>query len=347
MTMVTSGAGRHVLITGGAGYIGSVITGKLLRRGDHVTVVDNLLFGGESVLAYLPDPHFHFMRADVCQPGVLKQAVSASEKAGAPPPSAVVHLAAIVGFPACQSLGREAVWHINVDAVRRVLDDAETLGVEKMVYTSTYSVYGIAPDGKPVTEDTPLNPQSLYAESKIAAEALLLDAVRGARCAPLIMRIATLFGGSPRMRFDLIVNQFVLEAYTHGELLIYQGHYARSFVHIRDVVDGLVYGLDAPAEKVRGQIYNLGSREGNYTKEEIVALTLEVLPETIVRREVLSFAGDMRDIRVSFDRIERELGFCAQRSVAQGIDEVLHLLRSGLISDPNCERYRNSPPIVQ
>lgn len=347
MTKSTPEADHHVLITGGAGYLGSVITGALLRCSYHVTVVDDLLFGGESLLAYFGNPRLHFLKADICQPGVLKRALQVSAKEGAPPPTALIHLAAIVGFPACQAVGREAVWRVNVDSVRRMLDEVDRLGFEKMLFASTYSVYGIAPNGEVVNEETPLNPQSLYAESKIAAEELIKIAAQEIHCAPLIFRLATLFGVSPRMRFDLIINQFVLEAFSQSELLIFQGDYSRSFVHIEDIVDGVKLGLDAPREKISGRIFNLGSQRGNYTKDEVVSLIQEVLPETTVCYKELDFRQDMRDVRVSYERAELELGFNVQRSVSQGINDVLHLLRSGLISDPYSEKYRNAPSIVQ
>jgi nucleoside-diphosphate-sugar epimerase len=345
--MLTSEADHHVLITGGAGYIGSVVTGELLKCGYHITVVDDLLFGGESLLAYVGNPRFHFLKADVCQSGVLKRAVRISEEEGAPSPTAIIHLAAIVGFPACQSLSREAVWRVNVDSVHRILEDLDSLEITRLLFASTYSVYGIAPDGKPVNEEAPLNPQSLYAESKIAAEALLLDASREIHCAPLIYRFSTIFGVSSRMRFDLMINQFVLDAYSRGELLVFHGNYARSFIHIQDVVDGLRLGLDAPRENIRGRIFNLGSQRCNYTKNEIVSFIQEILPEVRVSHTDLDFEQDMRDVRVSFERVERELGFTARRSVYQGINDVLQLLQSGLISDPFCERFRNAPTIVQ
>lgn len=338
--------GRNILITGGAGYIGSVLTDALLRRGDHVIVVDNLLYGGEPLLNFIYNPAFHFMCADVCQAGVLKQAASLAEADGAPPVSAVVHLAAIVGFPACKAMSKDIVWRTNVDAVRRVIGDADDMGVERLIFSSTYSVYGTAGDDKPVIEQSQLNPQSLYAETKVEAENILLENSRVSGCFPLIFRFATLYGASSRLRFDLIVNQFVLQAYTQGSLLIYQPEYSRAFVHVRDVVAGILLGLDAPEENVRDQVFNLGARDGNYTKDEIVELILRVLPETQVRYENLTFAGDMRDIRVSFDKIHKVLGFETQWTVPQGIDEILYILKTGLIKNPYDERYRNAHFIV-
>lgn len=339
---MNAGAQKHILITGGAGYIGSMLSGELLRKGYRVTVVDDLLFGGESLLAYLPNPDFSFVKSNVWEPRAIREAV----RGGWPTPSAVVHLAAIVGFPACQAVGRQVAWRYNVEATQRVFEQSVDLGVERFLYASTYSNYGLSPDGKPVTEESPLNPQSLYAETKIAAERYLLGQAH-APTAPLIFRIATLYGLSPRTRLDLIINQFVLEAYTRRELLIYQRGYSRSFLHIQDAVRGLVLGLESPEEKVRGQVYNLGTDTGNCTKDEIVRLVLKRLPETVVRYKDMTFGGDMRDITVSFEKAARDLGFQAQFTPDDGVREVLHALRYGLISNPQDIRYRNALFIVQ
>lgn len=334
---------KHILVTGGAGYIGSILTGELLRLGYRVTVVDELMFGGQSLLAYLAHPNFHFVKADVSQPGAL-QAVLAGTP-GWPRLDAVVHLAAIVGFPACKAAGKDKAWRYNVEATQRVFDLADSLGASRFIFSSTYSNYGVSLDGKPVAEDAPLNPQSLYAETKIAAEQFLLDQ-NDAICAPLVFRFATLYGASPRTRFDLIINQFTLDAYTKGELLIYQRGYSRSFVHIRDIVRGIILGLHIPEEKVRAQVYNLGSEQGNYTKDEIVALVVDNVPGTVVRYKELSFEGDMRDVAVSFAKVRRELGFETQFTPLDGVREVLHVLSTGLILDPLGQQHRNAQFIV-
>ncbi len=333
---------RHVVITGGAGYIGSLLATELLAQGFYVSVVDDLLFGGESLMGLFYHPRFHFYRGDVTQPRVLHSAL----RRDWPPPEAVVHLAAIVGFPACQAVGRTVAWKYNVEAVERVYGQAVALGVERFVFSSTYSNYGRTADGKPVDETSPLTPQSLYAETKVAAEEFLHGQADGA-AAPLIFRFATLYGLSPRTRFDLIVNQFVLEAFTRRELIIYQRGYSRSFVHIHDVVRGIILGLNAPEDKVRGQVYNLGTEAGNYTKDEIVGLVIKRLPETVVRYKDLTFGGDMRDITVSFAKVRRELGFAARKTVNEGVREVLFALKTGLIKEPWHQRYRNARFIVQ
>ena len=335
-------AEKHVLITGGAGYIGSLLTGALLRNGYCVTVVDELLFGGDSLSAYLPHPNFRFIKSNVWEARAIRDAV----KGEWPVPEAIVHLAGIVGFPACQAVGRQVAWRYNVEATQRVFEQAVDLGVGRLIFSSTYSNYGLAADGAAVTEESPLNPQSLYAETKIAAERYLLGQKEEAT-ALLLFRFATLYGISPRTRFDLIVNQFVLEAWTKRELLIYQRGYSRSFVHVRDVIRGIIMGIEAEEETVRGQVFNLGSEKGNHTKDEIVSLILKRLPETQVRYKDLTFGGDMRDITVSFEKVRAELGFETELSVDDGVREVLHALQDGLIRDPQDMRYRNAQFIVQ
>jgi nucleoside-diphosphate-sugar epimerase len=305
----------HVLVTGGAGYIGSLLVGLLLGRGHRVTVLDDLLFGGETLLAHWHHPHFRFVKGDVSDSAQVDRALC-----GASPCHAVVHLAAIVGFPACEAVGRAQAWRTNVEATQCLFAAAEAARIERFLFASTY---------------------------KIAAEQYLLAQAPRSRCAPLVFRFATLFGVSPRTRFDLIVNQFVLEALTKGELVIYQRGYSRSFVHVRDVVDGILLALAAPEARIRGQVYNLGSDQGNATKDEIVRLVQKHVPGLKITYKDLSFDGDMRDITVSFARIRRELGFVPQISVEQGIVEVRDALRLGLIRDGADSRYRNAHLIVQ
>ena len=333
---------KHILITGGAGYIGSLLTSELLRAGNYVTVVDALLYGGESLLGFMSHPDFHFSKADVTEPGSIRPALTRNW----PKPDAVVHLAGIVGFPACQAVGKQAAWRHNVEAVKRVYEQSSELGSGRFVFASTYSTYATPVDEKPVTEESPLTPQSLYAETKIAAEEYLLEQKQSA-AAPLIFRLTTLYGMSPRPRFDLLVNQFVLDAYTRRELIIYQRGYSRSFIHVQDVVRGIISGMEAPEGNIRGQIYNLGTENGNCTKDEIVGLVIKRLPETMVNYKNLTFGGDIRDITISFEKIHRELGFTARLTLDDGVREVVHALRTGIIRNPLDEKYTNARFIVQ
>jgi nucleoside-diphosphate-sugar epimerase len=244
-------------------------------------------------------------------------------------------------------VGEAVARRFNVEATRLVREQAEEAGVERLVFASTYSTYGVSADGRPVDEQSPLRPQSLYAQTKIAAEQLLLERAKHAAAAPVVLRFATLFGISPRTRFDLIVNQFVLEALTRRRLVIYQRGYARAFVHVRDVCEAIGLALAAPDAAVRGQIFNVGSDAGNWTKDELVRLVQKHVRDVEVEQRDLSFGGDMRDIRVSFAKIRETLGFEARIDVERGVQELRDAIEGGLLSQPSERRHRNAEFIVQ
>lgn len=332
---------KHILITGGAGYLGSLLIGRLLHLGYAVTAVDDLLYGGESLLAYFSHPNFQFVKANVCE----QRSILNSINHGWAPPQAVVHLAGIVGFPACQAVGRQVAWRYNVESTEIVYQQSLDLGVSRFLFASTYSIYGPSLDGKPLTEEAPINPGSLYAETMFNAERFL-KSNKDAACIPVIFRMAHLYGLSPRPRFDLMVNQFVLDAYLRREMVIYQRGYSRAFMHVRDAVDGLVLGLTARDETIRDQVFNLGSEAGNLTKDEIANIILMRLPETTVRYKDLTFGGDMRDFQVSFKKVHEILGFNSQFEVSDGVREILQALRSGIIENPRDNRYRNAQFVV-
>jgi len=330
---------KEVLITGGAGYIGSLLCGVLLEQGYRVKVLDDLFCGGESIIPYLTHPRFHFIKCNL-----IDKEVSRPHFAGV---DLVVHLAAIVGFPACQQVGEKVAWLYNYKATQNVFELAEEYGVERLVFASTYSNYGLSQDGRPVTEDAPLFPQSLYAETKIASEKYLLEQVSHSHCAPIVLRFATLFGISPRTRFDLIINQFVLEARERRKLIIYQRGYHRSFVHVRDVVRAIQMVFEADIKKVRGEVFNVGSDNNNCSKNQIIELIQKWVPGVAVEYKDLTFGGDMRDIKVSFEKIRDVLGYTTQYTIEDGICEVYEAIESGLIKEPKSERYRNAQFIVQ
>jgi nucleoside-diphosphate-sugar epimerase len=313
----------NVLITGGAGYLGSHLCGELLYRGHAVTIVDSLIHGGNSLLAYRTHPRFAFHKADVRDREAIRPFFEDIE--------AVVHLAAVVGYSACAQAGEECSYGVNLEGTKNVFELAEAAGARRLVFSSTYSNYGVSPDGLPVNEESPLSPQSLYADTKIAAERFLLERAPASACAPVILRFSTVFGPSPRTRFDLIINQFVWQAVTEKKLVIYQKDYNRSFVHVGDISRAVMAALDASEDKTRGRIFNVGRNDGNYTKAEIVSLIEREVPGLLVEYRDLSFDGDMRDVRVSFDRIERTLGWKARISVPDGVREMVDLIGSGLL----------------
>ena len=258
----------------------------------------------------------------------------------------VVHLAAIVGFPACDKVGRDYAWRINVQGTQNVWQAANKAGVKRFIFASSYSNYGESQQGELVTETSPLQPKSIYAETKIEAEKYLLCRGSSDITAPTCLRLATVFGLSPRTRFDLIINQFVLDALTKGVLEIYQTDFKRSFVHVRDVARAIAAMMDAPIEMVRNQVFNVGSESCNISKQKLVEMIKLSIPKLNVIYRDVSFAGDMRSIHVSFEKIRRTLAFEAKTSVAEGIEELIGAIQNGVIADPHNNRYRNHPTIL-
>jgi len=320
----------HIVITGGAGYLGSALAARLLRLGYRVTVMDNLLYGGEALMSFLPHPNFHFSRQDINDPLCLKNALLSDWES----PMAIFHLAGIVGFPACQAIGKQAAYYYNLDGTANILAQSKKANIDKLVYASTYSVYGKQDNPTPQDESSNAQPESLYAETKLAAEKHIREA------GGTVLRLASVFGLSPRTRFDLIVNQFVLDAFVKRELLIYQRGYTRSYIHVQDVLDALVLVLEA--QGLEGEIFNLGSASGNYTKDKVVEMVIKRLPDTLIEYKDLTFGGDRRDISVSFEKIQKRLGFSAKTPVDEGIKELVNALRWGLIREPTHIRYRNA-----
>lgn len=321
----------NVLVTGGAGYVGSTLVPMLLNRGHRVRVLDSLMHGGDTLLGSWAHPCFEFIRGDVRDAATVRAALAGID--------AVVHLAAIVGDPACARAPEEAR-AINLDASLALIDAAKAAGVSRFVFASTCSNYGKMkdPDGY-VDENSELAPVSLYAETKVAVERALLDGASDDGFIGTPLRFATVFGVSPRMRFDLTVNEFTMEMLTKGKLVVFGEQFWRPYVHVADAARAITMVLEAPAEVVRGQVFNVGSTDQNYQKQQLVELIQPHAPGAKV--EYVHKAEDPRDYRVSFSRINEQLGFETTRGVPDGIREVASLVRSGVIQNFADERFRN------
>lgn len=318
-----------VLVTGGAGYVGSVLVSELLANGHAVRVLDSLSHGGRSLLAHWTNPSFEFIRGDVRDVATVKRAVAGVD--------GVVHLAAIVGDPAC-ARQPELANAINLEGSLSVLRESEAAGVSRFVFASTCSNYGKMKDADSyVDENSDLTPVSLYARTKVAIEDAVL-APSLAMCATSL-RLATVFGTSPRMRFDLTVNEFTYEMATTKKLLVFGKQFWRPYIHVHDVARGFITVLTAPAGAVKSRVFNLGSTAENYTKDDLVRLIGGHVPDAVV--EFVEKTEDPRDYRVSFARIEKELGFKVTRTVPNGIAEVLQLVEDGVIVDGLGPEYRN------
>jgi nucleoside-diphosphate-sugar epimerase len=320
----------RTLVTGGAGYLGSVLSQALIEQGHHVRVLDNLLHGGRALLSIFGHPRFELLVGDVRDPGTVERAVEQVD--------AVVHLAAIVGDPAC-ARDPEAARAINERGSMRLIEAARAARVRQFVFASTCSNYGRMSDTSVLaTEEHELRPLSLYAETKVAIERELLDG-RTSPMAVTVLRFATLFGVSPRMRFDLTVNQFVMEMLVRRKLVVFGEQFWRPYVHVRDAARAIATVLGAPADTVRGQVFNVGRTDENYRKIDLVDIISRRVAGATV--EFVSVADDPRDYKVSFERIRSALSFRPTRLVPDGVEEVARVIESGVLGTVDDPTYSN------
>ena len=320
-----------VLVTGGAGYIGSVLVRQLLNKGFAVRVLDSLKFGGEALYDVMLHPNFEFMKGDVCNSKDVKEALEGID--------AIAHLAAIVGDPACKKFSEEANatnWNGSVD----LFEAAEKAGVKRFVFASTCSNYGKMPDPDSfVVETSTLNPVSLYAELKVKFEKFLLEERRDSAICSTALRFSTVYGFSPRIRFDLTVNEFTRNATIKGEQEIWGAQFWRPYCHVNDLARSVVLVLETAEEKVRANVFNVGSNEENYNKGMIIEEVCKVVPN--VKVHYVEMNEDPRDYRVNFNKITNELGFTITKKVPEGIEEIYRLLKTGIITDSFAQKFRN------
>ena len=320
-----------ILLTGGAGYIGSTLTPFLLAAGHQVRVLDYLAYGGQSLLGVWTHPCFEFIRGDIRDREILRTAVAGRD--------AVVHLAAIVGDPAC-SREPDLARSTNLDASLSLIAESQSAGVERFIFASTCSNYGKMKDtSQYVDEESELSPVSLYAETKVAVETALLESGRSEHWCPTPLRFATIYGVSPRMRFDLTVNEFIMEILTKKRLKVYGGQFWRPYVHARDAARAIDLVLNSSPALVGGRVFNVGATDQNFQKRQLVAMIHPYAPDAVV--EFVFKAEDPRDYRVSFARITDQLGFKITRTVAEGIAEIAHLVRENVVDNFADQKYRN------
>ncbi len=327
---------KKVFITGGAGYIGSIMVRRLLQEGYQVICADILNFGGGSLLGIWDHPRFELKKVDIMDHAAINALLREES------PFAVVHLAAIVGDPACR-MEPELATNTNRDASNNLLEAAMNCGVERFIFASTCSNYGKMKEaGGFVNEDSELRPVSLYAELKVEFEDRLLNQIekRDDFC-PTALRFATVYGISPRMRFDLTVNEFTKELALGRELLVFGNQFWRPYCHVSDFSNAMMTVLHAPKEKVAYNVFNVGDTNENYTKQMIVDAILEQIPEG--RVSYVQKDEDPRDYRVNFDKIRDTLGFKISKTVPEGIADILRGIRSGVIENADHQRHYNIP----
>jgi len=327
---------EHILVTGGAGYVGSGLLRELLSENYRVTCVDNLIFGGESLLDIWHNKNFNFIKCDVNNYDAFNRVLNGNKF------YAVIHLAAIVGDPACK-LHSNLALKTNRDSTKWLLDKCKEIKIPKFIFASTCSNYGKMEDPESyVDENSKLAPVSLYAELKVEFEKYMLNEIeKTSNFTPTSLRFSTVYGLSPRMRFDLTVNEFTKDLAMGRELVIFGEKFWRPYCHVKDFSNAFITVLRASKDKVAYNVFNVGDTSENYTKQMLVEEIKKAIPEANIK--YIDKNEDPRDYRVNSDKIKRELGFEITMRVSDGIEEVKRMVQEGIIQDPEDQRYYNIP----
>jgi nucleoside-diphosphate-sugar epimerase len=315
---------KQVLITGGAGYLGSVLVDRLLDSGHEVTVLDNLMYNQTSLIHYSYNKRFHFIYGDVRDTDLLEKLV--------PNFNVIIPLAAIVGFPACDR-DKDLATAVNYTHVKTICDLVSGSDI-KVIYPNTNSGYGIGENSE-CTEESPLNPISHYGVTKVKAEREVLN-IGG-----ISIRLATVFGSSPRMRMDLLVNEFVYKALTDKYITIFEKNFKRNYIHIRDVAKTFEYMIEN-YEKFQGEVFNVGLTSANLTKAQLVEKIKEFVPDFAITYSDFYQDPDKRDYLVSNAKLE-STGWNPDWSLDDGIEELIKTYTI-LIQDLS-SKYRNGFPL--
>ncbi|MEO0088556.1 MAG: NAD-dependent epimerase/dehydratase family protein [candidate division WOR-3 bacterium] len=328
---------ERILVIGGAGYIGSVLIRKLLKLGYRVRILDNFLYGKESIKELYHNKSFEVYEGDFRHINVLTEALEDCD--------ALIHLGAIVGDPAC-TVSDKLTIETNLLATKFIVQVAKSKNCQRLIFASTCSVYG-ASDNNLLTEESETNPISLYAKTKLDSERVLLS--EGKDLITTVLRFATCYGPSYRERYDLVINLLTLKAIKERKIPIYGGEQWRPFIHIDDLCEGIIKTLFAKEELVSGEIFNLGDTNENYQLKEIGKIIKEVCPdaELIIYPE----ASDKRNYRVSFEKIKNTLSFRCQKRVIDGVWELAEKIQKNgnyylnpqfFIYASNYERVKNT-----
>ncbi len=317
-----------ILITGGAGYIGSVLTNLALQNGHSVVAVDHLWFNESIPLIHLSNPLYTFIKGDIRQKSVVEAAIKGADF--------IIHTAAVVGDPASK-LFPEDTKSINEGASYQLIDLARQSGIKGFIFFSTCSNYGIANDL--ATEESPLSPLSLYAETKVNVERYLIDKVQDMNW--VIGRLSTIYGASPRMRFDLTVNDFTLNAWKKKYLDIFLPESYRPYIHVFDLAN-VMMNVIANFDKVKNNVFNIGFPGENYQKIQIANTVKKYIPDTVI--DILKEGGDKRDYQVDFSKLHKFIDVKQIFNVDKSVAEIHEMLKNGYIANPELPVYYNTTP---
>ena len=323
---------NSVLITGGSGYVGSVLTNYLVKENYDVRVVDSLVYGNDGISKLVENKKIKFFNLDIRETKNLTNIIQDVD--------CVIHLAAIVGEPLCKKIP-DAAKQINEFATKNFVNICKKNHVKRFIFASTCSNYGSS--SNIVDESSPVKPLSLYSECKVNSEKYIINE-NDNKFNTCILRFATAHGLSSRMRFDLLVQEFLRDALIDKKISIFGEDFWRPLIHVNDMADACISVLNAPSNLISGQIFNVGSSEENYTKKQLAKIIQKYVPEAQI--EIVKSKTDPRNYQVSFEKIKKILNFEPKRTVEDSVIEILEKIRNGSIN-PRDSEFSNMSKLTE
>jgi len=323
---------NSILVTGGAGYVGSVLTNKLVKNGYKVRILDSAIYGLSGISKLVDNNDAELVLGDIRNDETIEKSVTGID--------CIIHLAAIVGEPLCNKIP-EAARQINEFATKKLVDVCKKKGVRRFVFASTCSNYGSSEI--PVDENSQLQSLSLYSETKVQSESFVLSS-KDSSFEPCVLRFATAFGLSPRMRFDLLLQEFIRDAIVNKKITVFGPNYWRPLVHVDDISNACMKTITSSSDKISGQVYNVGSNDQNYTKLELVKIIQSFIPDITI--EIQELKKDPRNYRVSFDKITNNLQFKITKTVRDGVSEILEKITNDEL-DPRQSEFSNISKLTE
>ena len=323
---------KSILVTGGAGYIGSVLTHKLVELGYNVRIIDSLIYGKDGISDLISNNSVELIEKDIRDEKTLNDVVKEID--------CVIHLAAIVGDPLCKKIP-VAAKQINEDATKKLVTVSKKQGVKRFIFASTCSNYGSS--STTVDENSPIQSLSLYSTTKVNSENFILS-TKNSSFEPSILRFATAHGLSPRMRFDLLLQEFLRDAILDKKIKIYGPNFWRPLAHVDDISNACIAALKSPSDIISGEIYNVGHTRENYTKIMLAEIIREFVPSTKI--EIIESKKDLRTYKVSFDKIKNNLKFISKKTIRDSISGILTEIQKGSL-DPKASEFSNMSKLTE
>jgi len=323
---------QSVLVTGGAGYVGSILTNKLVKKNYDVKVVDSLVYGDAGISSLINEKSIEFFNLDIRDSGKISSILKDV--------NCVIHLAAVVGEPLCKKIP-EAAKQINEIATKNLVNLCKSNNVQRFIFASTCSNYGSSLNM--VDDSSPIKPLSLYSECKVNSEKYILNN-NSDKFQTCVLRFATAHGLSPRMRFDLLVQEFLRDALIDKKISIFGEDFWRPLIHVDDMADACISTLNASSNLISGQIFNVGSSNENYTKKQLANIIQKHISDTKI--EIIKSKMDSRNYKVSFEKIKEILNFEPKKTVEDSVIEILTKIKDGTM-DPRQSEFSNMSKLTE